>query len=112
MPGTEWAAYYQEFATAFGVTIDVIGPNFGIEHLLDMLADSAALATFVGEQTRLVWPANYDLRRVVVRDPTPVYPHSLIWHAGNPHPTLATLRDYLRSTRPTLGRPGTWAPAW
>ncbi|GAA1691846.1 LysR family transcriptional regulator [Fodinicola feengrottensis] len=112
VPGTEWAAYYQEFATAFGVTIDVIGPNFGIEHLLDMLADSAALATFVGEQTRLVWPANYDLRRVVVRDPTPVYPHSLIWHAGNPHPTLATLRDYLRSTRPTLGRPGTWAPAW
>jgi hypothetical protein len=28
--GTEWAAYYDELAAAFGLTIDPIGPNFGI----------------------------------------------------------------------------------
>src|SRR4051794_364540 len=26
--GTEWAAYYDELAAAFGLTIDTIGPNF------------------------------------------------------------------------------------
>jgi hypothetical protein len=43
-----------------------------------VIADSSALATFVGEQTRLVWPADYGLLRIAVHDPTPVYPHSLI----------------------------------
>ena len=27
-PGTEWAAYYDEFAAAFDLTIDTIGPNW------------------------------------------------------------------------------------
>jgi hypothetical protein len=47
-----------------------------------------------------------------VRDPTPVYPHSLIWRNDNPHPALATLRDYLRATRPRQRDNGTWAPGW
>lgn len=78
LTGTEWAAYYDQLAAAFGLTIDPIGPNFGTEPLLDVIADSSALATFVGEQTRLVWPADYGLLRIAVHDPTPVYPHSLI----------------------------------
>ncbi|TLS45438.1 LysR family transcriptional regulator [Streptomyces montanus] len=110
--GTEWAAYYGELAAAFGLTIDSTGPNFGIETLLDMIADSSALATFVGEQTRLVWPADYDLRRVVLHGPTPVYPHSLIWRRDNPHPALTTLRDHLDSTRPLRRGAETWAPPW
>ena len=120
VPGTEWAAYYDELAAAFGLTIDATGPNFGTDRLLDELADSPALATFVGEQTRLLWPADYDLRRIAIRDPMPVYPHSLIWRGDNPHPALATLRRYLTAGRP--GRPAvsvltwtpapTWTPAW
>ncbi|TPQ17824.1 LysR family transcriptional regulator [Streptomyces sporangiiformans] len=110
--GTEWAAYYDELAVAFGLTIDSTGPNFGTEPLLDMIADSSALATFVGEQTRLVWPADYDLRRVALHDPTPVYPHSLIWRRDNPHPALTTLRDHLNSTGPLRRRAETWAPPW
>lgn len=51
VPGTEWAAYYDELATAFGLTIDSIGPDFGIEPLLDTIASSSTLATFVSEQT-------------------------------------------------------------
>jgi DNA-binding transcriptional LysR family regulator len=113
--GTEWAAFYEALAAEFGLTIDATGPNFGIEPLLDAIADSPVLATFVGEQTRLLWPAHYDLRRIAVRDPVPVYPHSLIWRRGNPHPGLAALRGYLTSAGSVHSAPPgirTWAPAW
>jgi DNA-binding transcriptional LysR family regulator len=110
--GTEWAAYYDALAAAFGLTIDPVGPYFGTEPLLDVIADSSALATFVGEQTRLVWPADYGLRRVAVLDPTPVYPHSLIWRSDNSHPALTALRNYLGSTRPDHRDAHTWTPQW
>ncbi|MGE5286000.1 MAG: LysR family transcriptional regulator [Micromonosporaceae bacterium] len=110
--GTEWAAYYDELAAAFGLTIDAIGPNFGTGPLLDVIADSPALATFVGEQTRLLWPADYDLRRIAVHNPTPVYPHSLIWRSDNPHPALTTLRNYLGSPQPNHPGADTWTPKW
>jgi len=113
--GTEWAAFYDELAAAFGLTIDAIGPNFGTEPLLETVADSPELATFVGEQTSLVWPAHWDLRRISVHEPTPVYPHSLIWQRDNPHPGLEALRAYLIA--PETGHRGaqateTWTPAW
>ena len=77
-----------------------------------MIAGAPALATFVGEQTRLLWPAEYDLRRIALHDPAPVYPHSLIWRRDNPHPALATLRDYLGSTPPRHRDAETWTPNW
>ncbi len=110
--GTEWGAYYDELAAVFGLSIDVTGPEFGSEPLLDTIASTAALATLVGEQTHLVWPAGWDLRRVAVHDPTPVYPHSLIWRSDNPHPALAALRTYLGSRRPGDREAGTWTPRW
>ena len=110
--GTEWAAYYDELAAAFGLTIDPTGPNFGTEPLLDVIADSAELATFVGEQTRLIWPADYGLRRIALRHPTPVYPHSLIWRSDNSHPALTTLRHYLSATLPGHVNAETWTPKW
>lgn len=39
--GTEWAAYYDDLAAAFGFTIEVTGPDFGTEPLLDTIADSS-----------------------------------------------------------------------
>ncbi|MFI7650808.1 LysR family transcriptional regulator [Micromonospora sp. NPDC049460] len=112
VPGTEWAAYYDDLAATFGLTIERVGPNFGTDHLLDVLADSSTLASLVGEQTRLLWPAHYDLRRIPVREPTPVYPHSLIWHRNNPHPGLAALRNYIRSIQRQHDDAGTWVPKW
>ena len=104
VPGTEWAAYYDELAAEFGLTIDAVGPNFGTEHAagrdrrlpgaghLRRRADPAALAGPLR-------PAPHP-----VRDPTPVYPHSLIWRGDNPHPGLAALRGYVRSVPPRAAR--------
>jgi DNA-binding transcriptional LysR family regulator len=110
VPGTEWGAYYQAFAGSFGLTIDTTGPSSGTEPLLDVVAASPAVATLVGEHIHLLWPDDYDLRRIPLHDPTPVYPHSLIWRTDNPHPSLTALRDHFASAPPA--RPGTWVPAW
>ncbi len=88
------------------------GPGYGTEPLLDVIARSPALATLVGERIRPLWPADYDLRRIRLRDPAPVYPHSLIWRAGIPHPALATLRAHLGSAPPGPPDAGTWTPKW
>jgi DNA-binding transcriptional LysR family regulator len=116
MPGLaargEVADYYAELAAAFGLTIDMIGPVFGNEALLDEIRDSAGLATLVGERSRYMWPDSYDLRRIAIRGPAPVYPMSLIWRADNPHPALAALRDYLDSRRTDAPEAALWTPKW
>lgn len=112
VPGTEWAAYYDDMVAEFGLTIEATGPNFGSDVLLDTIADTPALATFMGEHARLVWPADHSLRRIPVTDPVPVYPHALLWHRDNPHPALATLRAYLAAVTPGHDAPGTWRPPW
>ncbi|MEV6150382.1 LysR family transcriptional regulator [Nonomuraea sp. NPDC052129] len=111
-PETEWAGYYDELAAAFGLTIDMVGPSFGIEALLAEIADSAELATLVGEGSRYLWPDSYDLRRIPVRDPAPLYPMSLIWRDDNPHPALVELRDYLDSRRVDVPDTEVWLPKW
>jgi DNA-binding transcriptional LysR family regulator len=115
MPGmsdAEPMGYYGDLAEAFGLTIDTIGPSFGVETLLAEIADSARLATFVGEGSRYLWPESYDLRRIPVVDPTPVYPLSVIWRADNPHPVLASFLGYLRTRYRASPRDEVWTPAW
>ncbi|MET4658276.1 LysR family transcriptional regulator [Streptomyces sp. PDY-4] len=112
VPGSEWGAYYADLVAEFGLTIEATGPNFGSDALLDTVADTPALATFMGELTRLVWPAGHDLRRIPVTDPTLVYPHSLLWRRDNPHPALAVLRAHLATTVAGQDTAGTWTPGW
>lgn len=116
MPGmraeTEWGTYYTELAGAHGLQIDMLGPSFGTEALLDELAGSATLATLVGEGSRYLWPEAYDLRRIPIVDPTPVYPHSLLWRADNAHPVLAAFLTHLRAAGERTEAAHTWAPAW
>ncbi|MDH6131435.1 DNA-binding transcriptional LysR family regulator [Kitasatospora sp. MAA4] len=121
VPGTEWTAYYDDLVAEFGLTIEATGPNFGSDALLDTIADTPALATFMGEHTLpqlplggapSVWPADHGLRRIPVTDPTPVYPHSLLYHRDNPHPALATLRAHLTATTTGHDATGTWVPGW
>ncbi|MFF9571946.1 LysR family transcriptional regulator [Streptomyces sp. NPDC014685] len=112
VPGTEWGAYYDDLVAEFGLTIEATGPNFGSDALLDTIADTPALATFMGGNTRLVWPTGHGLRLVPVTDPMPVYPHSLLWHRDNPHPALAALRAHLAAKTTGHDAAGTWTPDW
>jgi DNA-binding transcriptional LysR family regulator len=115
MPGmsdAEPVGYYEDLAREFGLTIDTIGPSFGVEMLLAEIADSATLATFVGEGSRYLWPESYDLRRIPVVDPTPVYPLRVVWRADNPHPVLASFLDYLRARYRATGGDDVWIPSW
>ncbi|QIB47600.1 LysR family transcriptional regulator [Streptomyces aureoverticillatus] len=109
--GTEWAAFYQALSHAFGLSIDALGPHFGDEALMDALADSASLATLVGGGDRYVWPQAHDLRRIPLREPTPVYPHALLSRTGDQHPVLTALRDHLRTSGPRTPD-DVWAPDW
>ena len=101
-PDSEPGAYYRELAATFGLTIDVVAPNFGNEALLNELADSARLATLVGQGSRYLWPASYDLRRIPIVAPTPVYPLFPVWSRAE-HPRRT--RDVAQlSSRATPGR--------
>jgi DNA-binding transcriptional LysR family regulator len=111
-PGTEWTAFYEDLAAAFGLSLDVTGPDFGTKPLLDVIAAAPDLASLVGEQTHLIWPADWDLRRIPLRDPVPVYPHSLIWRRDNPHPALRALREHLATNRPDHADHSSWVPEW
>ncbi|MBT2486179.1 MULTISPECIES: LysR family transcriptional regulator [unclassified Microbacterium] len=115
MPGmranTEWAGYYADLGDEFGLQIDTMGPIFGVDSLLDELAESDHLSTLVGEGSRYLWPESYDLRRIPIVDPTPVYPHSIIWRADNQHPALVAFLDYMRERHRPLASGSTWAPS-
>ncbi|MEU0538551.1 LysR family transcriptional regulator [Nocardia sp. NPDC005978] len=108
----EVADYYAEFAGTFGFTIDRGGPVFAKESVLEEISASAGLSTLIGAGSRYLWPDSYDLRRVPIHNPTPIYPISIIWRADNPHPGLPALRDHLRSRRASEPDRGTWLPAW
>ncbi|GGZ90800.1 hypothetical protein GCM10010344_68130 [Streptomyces bluensis] len=110
-PSTEWAAFYQSLSETFGLSIDALGPNFGDEALMDALADSASLATLVGSGDRYLWPQTHGLRRIPLHDPTPVYPHVLLFRSGDQHPVLTALRDHLCSAGRRTPHDA-WAPDW
>ncbi|WP_265522777.1 LysR family transcriptional regulator [Oerskovia flava] len=110
-PGTEWEQFYRSLSQVFGLSIDALGPNFGDEALMDALADSASLATLIGSGDRYLWPESYGLRRIPLREPTPVYPHVLLTRSDHQHPVLIGLRDYLRASEPDA-TDDVWVPEW
>ncbi|MFJ2953328.1 LysR family transcriptional regulator [Streptomyces sp. NPDC087270] len=109
--GTEWAAFYQAMSETFGLSIDALGPHFGDEALMDALADPASPATLVGSGDQYLWPQNHDLRRIPLHDPTPVYPHVLLFRSADQHPVLTALRDHLRTAGPRTPH-DVWMPDW
>jgi DNA-binding transcriptional LysR family regulator len=109
-PRSEWAEFYDQLADAFDLHIDAAGPNFGNEVLLDILAESADVATLVGARDRYIWPADHDLRRIPIANPTLAYPLSLIFRRTDPPPELRAIIDYFGSLTPLSGE--TWLPSW
>ncbi|HTI26637.1 MAG TPA: LysR family transcriptional regulator [Kutzneria sp.] len=105
-PGTEWGAFYAELAAEFGLSIDGDGPNFGSDTMLDLIADTPKLATLWGTGIRNTVRA--DLRGIPLNDPTPAYPHSLIWRADNRHPALTELRRHLAEHWRSSRRENVW----
>lgn len=110
-PGTEWEQFYRSLSDSFGLSIDALGPNFGDEALMDALADSGSLATLVGSSDRYLWPENYGLRRIPLREPTPLYPHMLLTRSDHQSPALIALREYLRTSEPQVDG-DVWVPKW
>ena len=106
--GTEWAVYYAELSRALGISIDTSGPNFGSEEMFTAIMRSSTLATFMGARTRPASLPSFDLRLVALHEPTPAYPHSLIWHRDNTYPAVALLRHTSTRTPAELAttRPG------
>ncbi|WP_328601641.1 LysR family transcriptional regulator [Nocardia terrae] len=116
MPGLptrgEVADYFDELSTTFGVTIDTRASMFAKEAVLEDIANSAELTMLIGEGTRYLWPDSYDLRRVPVRNPSLVYPMSMIWRTDNRHPALEELRAYLDTRRAAATGAEVWTPRW
>lgn len=108
-PGTEWAHYYDRLTEDFDLSIDGLGPHFGDEALLEEIADSRSLATFVGHRDRYLWPSHFDLRRIQIREPIPIYPYSLVHRRDNSHPGLVSILDYFQALpASTIGK--VWLP--
>lgn len=111
-PDSEPGAYYRELAATFGLTIDVVAPNFGNEALLEELADSPRLATLIGQGSRYLWPGSYDLRRIPIAAPAPVYPLHPVWSDQDTHGALPMLLDYLRGQHQDDESDDRWLPSW
>ncbi|MFF3226949.1 LysR family transcriptional regulator [Nocardia suismassiliense] len=92
-PGSEWALFYDDLAEDFRLTIDTSGPDFGLDHLLDDIADSADSFIFTGERLRAPW--HPEVVQIPIVEPIACYPHSMLWQRRNRHPALPRLIDYV-----------------
>jgi DNA-binding transcriptional LysR family regulator len=105
---SEWAEFWQELCPAFGILVDTDGPNFGLEHHIEVLGSSKDHLGFVGAKMHVPW--HPDVVQIPLVDPTPVYPFSLLWRRENRHPTLALLIEHVRSGYRPFDPERQWLP--
>ncbi|WP_037320665.1 LysR family transcriptional regulator [Amycolatopsis orientalis] len=105
---SEWAEFWQELCPAFGVLADTDGPNFGLEHHIEVLSTAKDRVGFVGAKTHVPW--HPDVVRIPLVDPTPVYPFSLLWRHENKHPTLSLLVEHVQSGYRPFDAERQWLP--
>ncbi|GAB4585377.1 LysR family transcriptional regulator [Nocardia sp. IFM 10818] len=108
-PGSEWAQFYDDLADEFGLTIDTSGPDFGLDHLLDEISRSTESFVFSGERLRVPW--HPEIVQVPIVDPTPTYPHSMLWHRRNRHPALPRLIAHVTTAFQPFDPERHWLPA-
>ncbi|RDI50552.1 LysR family transcriptional regulator [Nocardia mexicana] len=116
---SEWADFYRELSEFCGVTIDTTPKSRqsggdgaggdGITAMLDLIAASDSLATVSGDNFRNPWHPR--IRRLPIVDPTPAYPHALLWSTTNTHPGLPHLVDYFRDNYNNDLAADCWIPA-
>ncbi|OLZ57521.1 LysR family transcriptional regulator [Amycolatopsis keratiniphila] len=105
---SEWAEFWAELCPAFGILVDTDGPNFGLEHHIEVLSGSKDRLGFVGAKMHVPW--HPDVVQIPLVDPTPVYPFSLLWRHENRHPTLPRLIEHVRSTYRPFDPERQWLP--
>ncbi len=105
---SEWAEFWQELCPVFGVLVDTDGPNFGLEHHIEVLSESKDRLGFVGAKMHVPW--HPDVVQIPLVDPTPVYPFSLLWRHENRHPTLPLLIEHVRSGYRPFDPERQWLP--
>ncbi|MEV5651198.1 LysR family transcriptional regulator [Nocardia sp. NPDC052254] len=113
---SEWADFYRELSEHCGVTVDITprskrdapGPD-GITAMVGLIAESTTLCTISSDHFRNPWHPH--IRRLPIVDPTPVYPHALLWSTGNPHPGLPRVVDHFRSNYDRVIATDCWIPA-
>ena len=109
--GSEWETFFQDFAADFSLEIDPTGYAVGSESVLDAVAVSRSLVTFVGERSRIGWPGNLGLVRLPLADPVPLYPWSLIWRNDTRHEGAKRLiRHVKRSFAAPASTDRVWLP--
>ncbi|MEV4675156.1 LysR family transcriptional regulator [Actinomadura sp. NPDC049382] len=106
--GSEWAEYHRFLGAAFDIRIDTTGPDFGYEHFVGEVA-AGALASIVGERSRLQW--HPDTVRIPLVDPIPVYPWSLLYPRDGRHPALDLLTRHVRAEFEPFDPDRQWLPA-
>ncbi|MEG8179424.1 LysR family transcriptional regulator [Nocardia terpenica] len=92
---SEWADYYRCLSEFSGITVETGDRPDPMENIMETLVASRSYYTFSGEGYLAPWHPH--IRRIPVVDPTPAYPHALLWSTANPHPGLPHLIDYVRA---------------
>ncbi|MBU3064993.1 LysR family transcriptional regulator [Nocardia sp. NEAU-G5] len=107
---SEWADFYRELTAWTAITI-LTGrtPGGAPEReddrpaarglagkiaVLDRIAASDTLSMFCADSVNFPWHPH--IRRLPVLNPTPAYPHALLWSTTDPHPALPDLIDHVR----------------
>ncbi|WP_194832954.1 LysR family transcriptional regulator [Nocardia sp. XZ_19_369] len=83
-PGSEWAQFYDE------------------------IAESADGYLFSGELLRVPW--HPDIHRIPLTEPTPCYPHSMLWLRSNRHPVLPRLLSHITTYLDPFDPERHWLP--
>ncbi|GAA5051951.1 LysR family transcriptional regulator [Nocardia callitridis] len=105
---SEWADFYRELTAFSGIVVETGSHPDGFEKMVDRVATSASMVTFVGDGGRTPWHPHS--RQLTITDPTPAYPWSLLWSTRNDHPALPPLIEYFAAGY-TPDSPATyWVP--
>lgn len=107
---SEWADFYRELTAFTGITIltgrtpggapereDDRPSGRGLAGkiaVLDRIAASDSLSMFCVDGINFPWHPH--IRRLPVLEPTPAYPHALLWRTTDPHPALPDLIEHVR----------------
>lgn len=101
---SEWSDYYRDLSAHTGITVHTAtrpggdagaGPGpASFEAILERLAASDTLSTFSGDGFTAPWHPH--IRRIPIVEPTPAYPHALLWDTSNTHRDLPRLVHHVR----------------